>query len=142
MNEQSYETLFFYGLFMDGSLLEGKGVHVSGSKVAVLEGYKLRIGRRATLVRDMTARSFGVVGRVARQDVERLYAEESVADYVAEPVSVTLPDGTAEAAVCYNLPAEKLEGTNPEYAQALLQLAGKLDFPDEYLEEIERFAKP
>ena len=141
MNEQSYETVFFYGLFMDESLLEGKGIHVSGSRVAVLEGYKLRIGRRATLVRDPTARSFGVVSRVARQDVELLYSHESVADYVAEPVCVTLPDGTTEAAVCYNLPAEKLEGTNPEYAHALLQLACKLGFPDEYLEEIKRFAK-
>lgn len=141
MNEQSYETVFFYGLFMDESLLEGKGVHVSESKVAVLEGYKLQIGRRATLVRDPTARSFGVVGRLTRQDAKLLYSEESVADYVAEPVSVTLPDGTNEAAVCYNLPAEKLEGTNPDYADALLQLAGALGFPDEYQEEIKRFAK-
>jgi len=141
MNEQSHETVFFYGLFMDESLLQGKGVHVSGSRVAVLEGYKLQIGRRATLVQEPNARSFGVVSRISRQDAELLYSHESVADYVAEPVRVTLPDGETEAAVCYNLPAEKLEGTNPEYAQALLQLAGKLGFPDEYLEEIGQFAK-
>lgn len=142
MNEQSYETVFFYGLFMDESLLRGKGVRVSGPRVAVLEGYRLQIGRRATLVQDVTARSFGVVGRVGRRDAELLYSEESVADYVAEPVAVTLPDGTTEAAVCYNLPAEKLGGTNPEYARSLLHLASKLGFPAEYLREIERFAKP
>jgi len=139
MNEQTHETVFFYGLFMDESLLEEKGVRLSGSRVAILEGYKLQIGRRATLVRDLTGRSFGVVGRLSRQDARLLYSHESVADYAAEPVSVTLPDGTTEAAVCYNLPAEKLEGTNPEYADALLQLACKLGFPDEYLEEIKRF---
>jgi hypothetical protein len=141
MNEQSHETVFFYGLFMDESLLEGKGVQLAGSRVAVLQGYKLQIGRRATLVPDLNARSFGVIGHISRQDAKLLYSHESVADYVAEPVRVTLPDGTTEAAVCYNLPAEKLEGTNPEYARALLQLAGKLGFPDEYLEEIGRFAK-
>lgn len=141
MSEQLHETVFFYGLFMDEALLKGKGIRLAGSKVAVLEGYKLQIGRRATLIQDPTARSFGVVGRLARRDAERLYSEESVADYVAETVRVTLPDGTTEAAVCYNLPAEKLEGTNPEYADALLQLARKLGFPDEYREEIERFAQ-
>lgn len=141
MNEESHETVFFYGLFMDESLLEGKGVHLSGSRVAVLEGYKLQIGRRATLVQDLTARSFGVVGRLTRQDAKLLYSHESVADYVAEPVRVTLPDGTSEAAMCYNLPPEKLEGTNPEYARALLQLASKLGFPGDYLEEIKEFAK-
>jgi hypothetical protein len=69
-------------------------------------------------------------------DVRALYSDESVADYVSESVSVVLPDGTVESAVCYNLPKCKLEGANPEYANSLLTLAGKLGLPDNYLQQI------
>jgi hypothetical protein len=69
-------------------------------------------------------------------DVRALYSDESVADYVSESVSVVLPNGTVESAVCYNLPKRNLEGANPEYANSLLILAGKLGLPDNYLQQI------
>lgn len=69
-------------------------------------------------------------------DLKALYSAESVADYVTESVSVVLPDGTVESAVCYNLPERKLEGANPEYANSLLILADRLGFPDDYLQQI------
>jgi hypothetical protein len=52
-----------------------------------------------------------------------------------------LPDGAQVAAVCYNLPATKLTGTNPEYAAALLALATKLGMPDSYLARIRSAAE-
>ena len=73
---------------------------------------------------------------VRASDVKDLYSDESVADYVAESVSVVLPDGSVESAVCYNLPAHKLEGANPEYARTLLLLAARLGLPDDYLRQI------
>jgi len=69
-------------------------------------------------------------------DVRALYSAESVADYVSESVSVVLPDGTVDSAVCYNLPKRKLEGANSEYANSLLILAGRLGLPDDYLQQI------
>ena len=62
------------------------------------------------------------------KDVEALYSDESVADYIAESVSVVLSDGSLASAICYNLPEHKLEGTNFEYALSLLSLAGELCF--------------
>ena len=131
-------AVFFYGLFMDESLLASKGVIPSRAAVGCVDGYGLRIGRRATLVRDETSRAHGVLMTIRAEDVSTLYAEESVADYVPESVAVVLPDGTLEPAVCYNLPAGKLEGTNSEYASSLLILAGKLGLPGDYLEQIRR----
>ena len=81
-------------------------------------------------------RAYGVLMSLQAQDVRTLYADEGVADYVAESVSVVLPDGTVESAVCYNLPTDKIEGTNSEYAKALLMSAGKIGLPDEYLQRI------
>jgi hypothetical protein len=79
--------------------------------------------------------------KIASEDVAALYSEQSVADYVAEPVVVTLPGDIQVSAVCYNLPAAKLIGTNPEYAAALLALAIKLGLPDSYLRHIRNAIK-
>lgn len=127
--------IFFYGLFMDEALLAEKGVFPSGSATGYLEGYALRIGDRATLLPSPGSQAYGVVMDVSREDAARLYSDASVADYVAEDVSVTLPDGST-AAACYNLPAEKLSGANAQYAAALEKLATRLGFPEAYLRQI------
>ena len=129
-------AVFFYGLFMDQSLLASKGISPASAIVGYVDGYGLRIGRRATLVPDEGNRAYGVLMTIPAEDVKALYSEESVADYVPESVAVQLPDGTLESAFCYNLPESKLEGANPEYANALLSVAGRLGFPGPYLQQI------
>ncbi len=131
-------AVFFYGLFMDESLLASKGVSPSCATIGHIEGYGLRIGRRATLVPDEGNRAYGVLMTLRAEDVGALYEEESVADYVPESVAVVLPDGTRESAVCYNLPASELEGTNSRYAGSLLALAGRLGLPGDYLRQIRK----
>jgi hypothetical protein len=129
--------VFFYGLFMDESLLDSKGVRPKEPTIGYVDGYALRIGNRATLLPEANSRAYGVLMKIESEDAAALYSEQSVADYVAEPVVVTLPGEDAQvAAVCYNLPAAKLVGTNPEYAAALLTLATKLGLPDSYLRHI------
>lgn len=131
-------AVFFYGLFMDESLLASRGIRPSRATVGHVDGYGIRIGRRATLVPDETSRAYGMLMTIRAEDLRSLYSEESVADYVPESVSVRLPDGTVVPAVCYNLPEGKLEGTNPQYASALLVLAGNLGLPSSYLQQIRR----
>ena len=133
-------AVFFYGLFMDESLLASRSIVPSRATVGYVDGYGLRIGRRATLVPDEGNRAYGVLMTIRARDVRALYSEESVADYVPQSVAVILPDGTLEPAVCYTLPAGKLEGTNAQYATSLLALAGQLGLPDAYLQQIRRQA--
>ena len=71
------------------------------------------------------------------QALERLYADESVADYRPEPVRLIAAGGSERHAVCYLLPEDSQGGANPEYARSLLALAESLGFPDEYLGEIQ-----
>ena len=129
-------AVFFYGLFMDESLLASKGVHATESATGYVDGYGLYIGERATLLPEPNGRAHGVLMKIAPEDVAALYSEQSVADYVAEPVVVTLPGEVRVSAVCYNLPAEKLAGTNPAYAAALLTVATERGLPDSYLRHI------
>jgi hypothetical protein len=135
MNTESV-AVFLYGLFMDESLLASKGIRPSRAVVGYVDGYGLRIGRRATLVPEESNRTYGVLMTMQAEDVRALYSQASVADYVAESVSVVLPDGTLESAVCYNLPEGDLEETNSQYANSLLELAGKLGLPGDYLRQI------
>lgn len=131
-------SVFFYGLFMDQALLASQGVRPTESAIGCVDGYRLHLGRRATLLPRKGERTYGVLMTITAQEAARLYSDPSVADYVAEPVVVTLPGARQLPAVCYNLPASKLTGTNPEYATALLALATKLGFPGCYLEHIQR----
>jgi len=128
--------VFFYGLFMDEALLASKGIRATEPAIGYVEGYGLRIGERATLLPEPNSRAYGVVMKLAPEDVTALYSDPSVADYVAETVVVSLPGNAEVSAECYNLPAGKLVGANPEYAAALLALATKLGLPDRYLVHI------
>ncbi len=128
--------VFFYGLFMDQRRLAELGVASQDPGIGRLEGYQLRIGQRATLVPAPGQRAYGMLLTVDCDDLQALYAEASVADYVAESVVVVVAANLKESAKCYNLPVSKLAGTNPEYARALLRLAEELGFPEDYRAEI------
>jgi hypothetical protein len=127
--------VFFYGLFMDESLLATKGIEPGEVNSGFVDGYRLRIGARATLVRRPDSRAYGVMMDIAPSEATQLYAEDSVADYLPEPVIVELMDGTQVDATCYNLPDDKVIGTNKEYAESLLKVARRLDFPASYLDQ-------
>jgi hypothetical protein len=128
--------VFFYGLFMDESLLAAKGVRSMESVIGYVDGFSLRIGARATLLPEVNSRSYGMLMKITPEDTAALYSDPSLADYVAEPVVVNLPGNTEVPAVCYNLPATDLAGANPEYAKELLALAMRLGLPDSYIGQI------
>ncbi len=128
--------VFFYGLFMDERLLATKGIKPSEVSLGFVDGYGLRIGERATLVRRPDGRAYGALMNIAPGEATELYAEASVADYVPERVVVELLDGTRVEAICYNLPSDKVTGTNRDSAESLLDVATRLGFPDAYLDPI------
>jgi hypothetical protein len=129
-------NVFFYGLFMDEALLAAKGIYPSKAEVGYVDGFALRIGERATLIRFAGGRSYGVMMNISSDEAKELYAENSVADYEPESVTVELLNGGIVEACCYNLPVDKVTGTNEVYAQALLELANRLGLPESYLVEI------
>ncbi len=129
-------NVFFYGLFMDEALLAKKGISPSSATVGYVDGFALRIGERATLLRSAGARSYGVIMNISPDEAKELYADSSVADYVPEPVTVELSDGSKVEAICYNLSVDKVTGTNNDYAESLMEVAARLGFPDSYLDQI------
>ncbi len=135
--------IFFYGLFMDRSLLVEKGLHPEMVGPAVLPDYRIHIGERATLLRSASSRAYGIVMELDDPEAGALYSEPSVRDYLRERVQVELLDrGDVVEADCYNLPRELgLTGANPSYAAQLSRLAEALQFDAAYVEEIAAFGE-
>ena len=129
--------VFFYGLFMDTDLLRARGLEPVNARWAVVQGMRLCIGRRAALDPDPDSVAYGVLVELTHTDIERLYAEPSVAMYRPEAVMAVPDEGPPASALCFNLPAAPdSEERNPEYAATLRALAARLGFPTRYVEGI------
>lgn len=133
--------IFFYGLFMDMTLLSAQGLHPRDPRHAHVDGYGLRIGERATLVVSPQEQAFGIVAKLTRKEIDALYSGAGVADYRPEEVSIQLENGERIPALCYNLPAESIAGRNVEYARKLLEVAQRLAFPEQYLGKLRELAR-
>ena len=131
-------NIFFYGLFMDETLLQAKGITLPNLRVASVPGFQLRIGARATLVPAASGRVFGLVASLSHNELERLYSEPSVQAYRPEAVLAYLTNGETLAALCFNLvePPSSAEH-NVDYASKLRALAERLKFPSDYVSSIQ-----
>ena len=130
-------AVFFYGLFMDESLLREKGLSPEGRRPACVENFRLVIGGRATLVPSAGGEVHGVLFSLTHEEVDALYSEASVSAYRPEAVCAQLADGTAVPALCFNLPAPPPAGErSPQYAAKLRRLAARLGLPPDYVSSI------
>lgn len=135
--EDGRVAVFFYGLFMDESLLREKGLSPEGRRPACVENFRLVVGARATLVPSADGEVHGVIFSLTHSEVDALYSEDSVSAYRPEAVCAQLADGTAVPALCFNLPAPPAEGErNPLYASKLRELAARLGLPPAYVSSI------
>jgi hypothetical protein len=126
--------VFFYGLFMDAESLEAKGFHPVNGRRASVSGMALCIGRRATLVPDPDTCAHGLVFGLTHDEIDRLYAEPSVAAYRPEAVIAQLADRSCIPALCFNLPpSDEPVQANPDYAEKLRAVAGRLGLPTDYV---------
>lgn len=130
--------VFFYGLFMDADLLRTKGADPVKIRPACVPGFALRIGQRATLLRNPTARAYGMLMELTHTEIERLYSEASVSAYRPEAVLCELADGSRVPALCFNLIVPPgPEEANSEYAAKLRDLARRLGLASDYVGSIQ-----
>jgi AIG2 family protein len=126
-------TVFFYGLFMDPEALRAKGLRPAGIGSGFVEHFTLRLGARATLVPRCEGRVYGMIMTLKHAELDDLYSEPSVEAYRPEPVLVRLTDGTAQPALCFNLPTAPETVSNSEYAATLQAVARKMGLPEDYV---------
>ncbi len=128
---------FFYGLFMDSDVLRGSQVVGTNPRRAYVDGYGLRIGRRATLVPTAGARAYGMVFALTHDELERLYTAPGLEQYRPEAVLAQLLEGETLPALCYNLrEIPGPEESNADYAARLRGALSRLDFPPDYVASV------
>ncbi len=121
---------------MDPSLLQATGYRPGKATVAHLNGYRLCIGNRATLLPDPEGCAYGTVMQLTADELVWLYSGDGVQDYGPGEEQVVLRAGQKLAVVPYLLPAHKLAGTNSDYAVELAKVAQKMGLPDAYVQQI------
>jgi Gamma-glutamyl cyclotransferase, AIG2-like len=136
MGERRLEA-FFYGLYMDLDVLREAGVAPLTPRKAYVDGFALRIGRRATLLPSAGARAYGMLYTVTHDELERLYTAPGLEQYRPEAVMARPLEGVPTPALCYNLrEAPEPHERNPEYAVRLQRALAKLAFPPEYVASV------
>jgi len=103
--------VFFYGLYMDPEILQTKGVAARNPRKATAKGYRLRIGKMATLLREAEREAYGIVYQLTHSELNALYWGAGLTGYVAEALSVETEEGKALAVLCCNRVYDVLCGT-------------------------------
>ena len=133
MNERHVDG-FFYGLFMDVTVLAGSGVVPMNPRRGYVDDFALRIGNRATLIPYPGGRAYGMLVALTQRELERLYSAPGLDQYRPEAVLACRLDGGSVPALCYNLLVEpRADERNPNYAARLQQVLRDLCFPSEYV---------
>jgi len=106
---------------MDEEILKSKNVEPRNKRIATSNGYELRIGKMATLLRKENAKTYGITYSLTHDEIEILYKKSGLTDYVTEAVMVELEDGSLVVTICCNLlnPPTNDE-SNDEYYQKLV----------------------
>ena len=129
--------VFFYGLFMDETLLRAKSIEPRQRRLAALENFRLVIGERATLIPSAGQTVHGVIFSLTHAELDSLYAEASLRVYRPEAVSARVASGELVSALCFNLPVPPAATErNPQYAAKLKEVALRVGLPAEYVEKI------
>lgn len=126
---QRLHDVFFYGLYMDPEILRQKDVGPRNPRIGKLENYRLKIGNKATLLREDGSCAWGMVYSLTHAEINSLYWGAGLDDYAAEAVMVKVGDDLV-VALCCNLiepPAEN--ESNPDYQAKLQQAMDRLGMP-------------
>ena len=112
--------VFFYGLYMDEEILKSKNIPIRNQRSGYIDGYALRVGNLATLLRSENSRAYGMVYSMTHEEVYSLYEGSGLDAYVTEALLCTLEDGSKIAVLCKNLAeAPKESESNDEYFSKL-----------------------
>lgn len=132
INDNSKERLhdvFLYGLYMVPDILKQKEVVPRNPRKGSLEGFKLRIGNMATLLRAKDEKAYGMVYSLNHDEIYSLYQGAGLTEYAAEAVMLDVEDNTIPALCCILISPPEESESNPEYEGKLKSAMELLGLP-------------
>jgi len=132
-------TVFFYGLFMDPTLLREHGVQPENPRAATVTGYRLAIGARAAMLPEARGTVWGLAYDLTHAEIDRLYGDATLADYREAAVTAMPTAGPPFAALIYTLPPDAVGPVrNTDYAAALTRTMVRLGAPDAVISQVKQ----
>lgn len=132
--------VFFYGSYMNRSVLAEVGLAPALWEPASLSGFDIRIAPRANLVRAPGHIVFGVLASATHAELERLYAHAQTVlgeTYLPEAVLARTQTGAWHPALCYIAPDMKHAAPESAYVARIIEPARELAFPAWYIDRLE-----
>ncbi|MGI8856872.1 MAG: gamma-glutamylcyclotransferase family protein [Thermomicrobiales bacterium] len=132
---------FFYGSFMNRTVLARQGVTLGEAEVSRLPGFAIRMQLLSNLVPDENACVYGILARLTHHELGRLYSHlpGTAGDaYHPDAVLVQTRAGDWRPALCYIAPPLEPAPAATDYLDDLLVAAQEYAFPDWYLHRLEQ----
>lgn len=134
--------VFFYGSYMNRTVLGEVGLRLDEAEVARLSGWDIVIRPRANLERSETASVHGILTRLGHDELARLYAHarDVLGEvYLPEAVIVETRAGAWRAALCYVCHEMAPRPAEAAYVERIIDAACEHGLPAEYVTRLERF---
>ena len=136
--------VFFYGSYMNPTVLREVGIVPEAFEVARLDGYDFRIAPRANLERSPQHSVYGVLVEATHAELDRLYAHARDVlgeTYLPHPVLIQTDSGSWSPALCYIAPGMVPQRADPAYIERIVKAARDFRFPSWYIERLESAAE-
>jgi hypothetical protein len=143
MVEEKRVRIFFYGTFMDASVLKGQGINSPAVIPARISGYELYMRPRVNLIRADRSFVYGSIAQLTHDEITKLYAgleERFNLKYLPEAVLAETLDGNFRPVLCYIAPQMEESPPDSEYIRqmgAAARAAGLPEWYAVYLESLE-----
>jgi AIG2-like family len=135
--------VFFYGSFINRSVLAEAGFAPERVEVARLWGFDIVVDTLATLVRSDRHSVYGILCEATHADLRRLYGQDWLGGaYLPEAVLVETAGGWLVPALCYIAPTRPPDPPDDDYVSRITGPAREYGFPAWYVERLEGFRKP
>ena len=131
--------VFFYGSFINVDVLAEVDLRPQKVEVARLDGFDIHIGPLANIVPSNERSVYGIVCGATHAELERLYGQGWVSEYLPEAVVVETQDGHTQPALTYIAPDPPVEPAANDYIDRIVNPARELGFPDAYIARLESF---
>src|SRR5271166_3037780 len=134
--------VFFYGSYINFSVLREVGLVPEHWEVARLHGFDIRIQPRANLVSSQEHCVYGIAATATHAELARLYAHaRDVLGEVYLPQAVLVQNlaGLWRPALCYICPEMLPRPADNAYIERIIGPARRLGFPELYIARLESF---
>lgn len=142
LNAATQVRVFFYGSFINRQVLAEAGLRPERVETARLDGFDIRIGPLANLVRSEADSVYGIVCLTTQDQLARLYGQAWVGTYLPEVVEVETESGETLPALCYVAPSPEPRPASDDYIDRIVRPARQCGFPAWYVERLESFRPP